>query len=461
MLKRLATALWGNFESADELKKFGFLALIFGLIIGTYWTLRPMKDGIFNAIIGIDWQPYAKMLSVVVVFPLVILYGKLIDAFPRHRVFYVLISIYALLALVLAYFLLSSQFGLANTIKSPARVLGWVWYVYVESFGSLIVALFWAFTTDTTLPESAKRGFPIIALFGQIGNMVGPYFLNAKKLGFTPTAHWLGFTNSAPIVGICAMLMILTGILFWLMLRSVPQAQFESYHAEGEKATESEPGFLEGLKLLVTQPYLLGIFMIITIYEVIVTILDFHFKATAAAIYPEESSLSSYLSEYAVLTGLVSMLCVLLGINNIQRKLGMRASLVMLPILVGVAVVIIKFNPDLLTLALWIMVFSKAVNYALNQPTLKQLYIPTTKETKYKSQAWIEMFGSRGSKAAGSAVNAIRAPLKARYGALAGVNSFLTITVLISGGLLCVWLFAALYIANAYNKAIQENRVVC
>lgn len=462
MLKRLATALWGNFESADELKKFGFLAGIFGLIIGTYWTLRPMKDGIFNAIIGIDYQPYAKMLSVLVVFPLVILYGKLIDAFPRHRVFYVLITIYAILALALAYFLLNSEFGLANTVKSPGRILGWCWYVYVESFGSLIVALFWAFTTDTTLPESAKRGFPIIALFGQIGNMVGPYFLNAKKLGFTPTTHWLGFTNSAPIVGICAVLMILTAILFWLMLRSVPQGQFASYQAEGEEVvSESEPGFLEGLKLLVTQPYLLGIFMIITIYEVIVTILDFHFKATAASIYPEESSLSSYLSEYAVLTGLVSMICVLLGINNIQRKLGMKASLIMLPILVGVAVVVIKFNPGWLAMALWIMVFSKAVNYALNQPTLKQLYIPTTKETKYKSQAWIEMFGSRGSKAAGSAVNAIRAPLKVRYGAIGGVNAFLTISTLISGGLLFVWLFAALYIANAYNKAIKENRVVC
>ena len=120
MFKRIATALWGNFESAEELKKFGFLAAIFGLIIGTYWTLRPMKDGIFNALIGLkDYQPYAKMLSVIVVFPLVILYSKLIDTFPRHRVFYVLISIYAILALIFAYFLMHPDFGIANTVKSP------------------------------------------------------------------------------------------------------------------------------------------------------------------------------------------------------------------------------------------------------------------------------------------------------------------------------------------------------
>lgn len=461
MLKRLAQAIWGKFDSTQELKKFGFLATIFGIIIGTYWTLRPMKDGIFNAIVGIDYQPYAKMLSVFVVFPLVIIYGKLIDMFPRQKLFYVLVGLYAVLSIVFCVALLNSSIGLENTVKSPARMLGWLWYVYVESFGSLIVALFWAFTTDTTMPDSARRGFPIIALFGQLGNMVGPFFLNAKRLGFTPETQWLGFTNSAPIVGICAGLMVLMIALFWFMMRSVPAEQFASYDEKETQATASEPGFLEGLRLLITQPYLLGMFTIITFYEIIVTMLDYHFKATAAGVYTVEADLSSYLSEYAVMTGLISMLCVLFGINNIQRHLGMRASLFLLPILVGFAVTVIKLNPAGLTVAFWIMVLSKAVNYALNQPTMKQLYIPTTKDTKYKSQAWIEMFGSRGSKGAGSLVNAMRKPLIAKYGMAGGVSAFLTMGALLSGGLITVWLFAAMYVATAYNKAIKDKTVVC
>ncbi len=218
---------------------------------------------------------------------------------------------------------------------------------------------------------------------------------------------------------------------------------------------------MEGLKLLLTQRYLLGIFMVITIYEVIITVLDFHFKATAAGIYLEEATFSSYMSTYAYMTGFVSMLCVLFGINNIQRKLGMKASLVLLPILIAGAVLVIKFNPTLLFSAFWIMVFSKAVNYALNQPTLTQLYIPTTKETKYKSQAWIEMFGSRSSKGVGSAINALRGTFETKYGALAGVSVFLTFSTLISGGLIVVWVFAALSVARTYNKAIAEDKVVC
>lgn len=453
MIKRIATALWGNFESTDEVKKFGFLALIFGLIIGTYWTLRPMKDSIFNAIVGGDYLPKAKMLSLVIIVPLVILYSKLVDRYPRHKVFYLLIALYATAALLFWLGFMNDTLGLANTAKSPARVIGWAWYVFVESFGSLIVALFWAFTTDTTAPNSARRGFPIISLFGQIGNIVGPYFLNAGKLGF---AH------SGPIVGICAVLMLLMGVLFWILMRVIPKSQLVGYESADEaKQHETEPGFLEGLKLLLTRGYLLGIFMVVTIYEVIITVFDNHFKQTVFETFSLEKDVNTYLSQYAVMTGVVATLCVLGGISNIQRRLGITVSLISLPVLVLVAVAVLKLNPFALTIAFWIMVLSKAINYALNQPTLKQLYIPTTKDTKYKAQAWIEMFGSRGAKGASSVINTFRSTFKAQYGALAGIPWFLTISSLLSVGLVGVWVVAALYIAKTYSKAIKEDRVVC
>jgi ATP:ADP antiporter, AAA family len=453
MLKRLATMLWGNFESKEELKKFGILALIFCGIIAIYWALRPMKDSIFNAMIGMEWQPMAKILSLVIIFPIVILYSKLVDTFPRHKVFYFLTGLYGAIALVMFFCFSDPSIGLANTIKSPTRILGWVWYIWVESFGSLMVALFWAIVTDITSPESAKRGFPLVALFGQIGNMVGPFFLNAKRLGFS---------NSAPVVGVLACLLFVIGFMFWVFMHVTPANQLRGYHAEGDDAeVESEPGFFEGLKLLLTRGYLLGLFLIITIYEVIVTVLDFHFKMSVSTAFTNELEVGAYLASYATMTGVVSTLCVLFGINSIQRVLGMRTSLLMLPILTTLAVVLIKFNPQSLIIGFWIMVFSKAVNYALNQPTLKQLYIPTSKDTKYKAQAWIEMFGGRLSKGSGSYINTFRAPLVANHGAVDGVARFLMFSSIISFGLVGVWLLVAIYVAKTYDKAIKEKRIVC
>jgi AAA family ATP:ADP antiporter len=434
-----------RFGTMAEFKKFFTLAVMFFFIIGIYWTLRPIKDGLFNALVGIDWQPVAKMLSLVVIVPLVVLYSKLIDMFERHKVFYVLLSLYGIAALVLTGFFMHPTIGLANTVASPDRVVGWCWYIFVESFGSLIVALFWAITVDTTKTESAKRGFPIIALLGQFGNICGPFLLTAKNFGFA---------TSAPIVGICSGLMFVVVALMYYFMNTTPPELLTGFVGEqGAVESHSEPGFFEGLRLLVTRGYLMGIFLIIFIFEAIVTIIDFHFKKTAAIAFPVEVEFSAYLAQYAWMTGVVATLCVILGINKIQNLLGIRASLVLLPILTAGAVGSLWMYPMWLNLVFWIMVIAKAINYALNQPTLKQLYIPTSKDTRYKAQAWIEMFGGRGSKGFGSAVNNFRGWLS--------LATFLSVVATVSGSLIIAWLFIAVYVARVYDKAIKENRIVC
>lgn len=452
MLKKIASTLWGDFESRAEVQKFGILASIFGLIIGVYWGMRPMKDSIFNAIVGMDYQPRAKWLSILVIFPLVLIYNKLVSKYARHHVFYFLMTIYAIAAFGFYVAFSHPTLGLENTVKDASRVLGWLWYVYVESFGSLIVALFWAFTTDTTKPDSARRGFPFIALFGQIGNIFGPWVLSAK---------FLGMKNSAPVVGICAALMLVTGLLFWLFMHVTPEDQLKGYEEKSSQDHQEETGFFEGLKLLFSKAYLLGMFAIIMIYEIIITIIDFHFKQSIANTFVAEVDVASYLQSYGIWVGIISTLCVFLGINKIQEWFGMRSSLLLLPFLVISAVLYLKFNSQSILIAFWIMVFSKAVNYALNQPTLKQLYIPTTKDTKYKAQSWMEVFGSRGAKAMGSYVNDYLPGFKVQYGIVEGVNYFLTFSSIISLGLVGVWLVAAVYVARVYTKAVKNNDIVC
>lgn len=444
MLKRIAHALWGKFESKAELIKFVLLALTFGLIIGTYWTLRPIKDSIFMSIVGKEFLYWAKVVSLAVTVPLVIIYSKLIETFKRHKVFYGLLTIYALLALGFAWAFTSPTLGLANAVTSPDRYIGWAWYVFVESFGSLIVALFWIIATDVTLPESAKRGFPMVALFGQLGNIFGPLFFNAQ---------FLGFSNSAPIVAICGGLMVVTMIIMHIFRATTPKKLMVSFKG-AEKEDKEEPGFFEGLKIIFTKKYMAAIFVIVAAYEFIVTILDYHFKQLVGSHAATELGRAALLKNYAVYTGILATVCVLLGINNITRRLGMKASLILTPILVAIALVLVKLNPTGLYIAMFIMVFSKAVNYALNQPTLKQLYIPTKQDTKYKAQGWIDMFGSRGFKGAASL------GMNRLYSVL-GINPFLTLTVVISSGIIGIWFLFILYAAKTYNKAVEQDKVVC
>jgi len=455
--KNIARSLWGKFESREELKKFLFLAFIFFIIIGVYWSLRPLKDSIFMTMVGSkQWLALAKIVSLIFMVPLILFYNKMIDKYPRHKLFYILFSTYGVVTLIfMGLFLLPSNQAILldpkGALHSPYNLIGWIWYFYVESYGSMLVALFWAFSVDITKAEPAKRGFPLIFLFGQLGNIFGPSFINTRTLGFS---------TSAPILAILASFMFSVVALLWVFLRVTPKGQMEGFEAAETVASEKkheESGFWDGLKLLLRHNYLLGIYCIIMFFEVIVTMFDWSFKGLVKVAMGSEVAVSGYLSSYAMWTGIVSFLCVFFGINNIQRKLGMKISLILLPVIVFIAFSAWRVSGMFplsiqVIFLMWIMVFSKAVNYALNQPALKQVYIPTTKETKYKAQSWIEMFGGRSSKGIGSLVNTFT-----------GHNFLLYIAVSsgITLGLIGIWIFIAIYVANKYNQATKENKVIC
>src|SRR5258708_7376704 len=99
---RIVHFLWGEFKPA-EIRKFSLLSMTFFLIIGSYWMLRPLKDAIFMSVVGAEFIPRAKMLSLLVAFPLVLIYSRLVDFLPRHRLFYVLCTLYGSIALIFSW----------------------------------------------------------------------------------------------------------------------------------------------------------------------------------------------------------------------------------------------------------------------------------------------------------------------------------------------------------------------
>lgn len=450
---------FGNFEH-EEFKKFLRMGVIFALIIGVYWTLRPLKDAVFIQLVGSLQLPYAKTVSVLALLPLVMFYTKLLEKTSREKMLLILPSFYGISILSFSLLIMWAQ-GSSQEIASRSslalagtKILGYSWYLFVESFGSLVVALFWAFAADTTEPVQAKRGFPLVVAIGQLGGIVFPY-----SVGGLP--HRLGLSTDALSIVCLGLLTLLIIPLVRYFLRATPTSQLTSFKGKNEQAIEKkqEPGFLEGLKLLLKNRYLLGIFAANFIYEVVVTIFDFNFKLSASAQY-SGVALSNYLSIYGSSVNIISLLCLLLGISNVTRYLGVGTALAAMPIIVGCALLgFLSLNS--LTFLFILMVGSKAINYALNGPALKQLYIPTTPDVKFKAQAWIETFGSRSSKQAGSVFNMSLAPMQSAFGAIAGKSHYLLLSGVICFPLLAIWLWVAVYLGRSFKKAIRDNSMIC
>src|SRR3989339_1367740 len=175
-LQRILVFVYGEFTRSER-NKFVSYGVLFFVIIGIYWLLRCIKDPTFSAFVDSKHVWKAKIVSLLVVFPLVAGYNYLVDKFPRHRLFYAMSAIYSAIFLVLWFFVRNECYGLPAAKCDRWALLGWIAYVVIESFGSLMVVLFYSLMADTTTPEAGKKGFFVVATFGQIGNMLGSEFV--------------------------------------------------------------------------------------------------------------------------------------------------------------------------------------------------------------------------------------------------------------------------------------------
>jgi len=462
LLQTIATPMFGSFER-EEFKKFLRMGLALTFILGSYWTLRTLKNALFCDLAGAPSIPYAKTFSIISLVFFLMVYTRLLDKYPRDKVFYMLSYAYMIGTIFFGLALLHPSFCQAARHIVVSRVglsywgtqfLAYAWFVFVESYGSLMVALFWAIASDTTLPESAKKGFSLVVAVGQAGGIFLPYGINGLP-------HRLGYSTSALSIMLCSVTIWASIYFLSNFFKKTPANLMVSYHGknEQEKEAEQEPGFFEGVRILFKHRYLMGIFCAVALPDLLISIFDFHFQLMASDKYTGVELLS-YMGLYGSVVNIIALGCLLLGVGNITRLLGVRTALMLIPfIFAGAILGFITLNS--LDFLFALMVASKAINYALNGPAIKQLYIPTTHDTRFKAQAWIETFGSRGSKEAAQIFNMGLTPLQRALGTAAGRARHIAYSAYLGFGLIAVWIFIAAALGKRYKKAIDDKKVVC
>jgi AAA family ATP:ADP antiporter len=445
-----------------EARKFSFLSLTLFLIIGTYWLLRLLKNTIFMKVAfpeSLGWlpeqgrlfQPIAKLWSPLIVLILVLVYSKLVDLFKKHQLFYILCSFYALLfALLAGALFVKEYYGSAALGRTLLASTGWISYFAIESFGSLVVALFWSFTNSITDADSAKRGFPIIVAMAQLGAIFG-----SGALFFSGSLGTLW-----PILLFATVLVALVIPLVYRFTQENPESLVQKKGDEPKKEGFFE-GFFGGLTLLVSRPYLLGILIVSTFYEAICQIIEYQMQAQASIspLYSTDIAFAQFQSIYGVAINVVSFFIALLGTSHIIRRWGLRKSLFIYPavvggILIGLFWYFKTYQPtshELIWVIFCCMIIIKGLGYAVNNPVKEMMYIPTSKDAKFKSKAWIDTFGNRFAKAGGAQVtNAFKysIPLLMAYGTM------------VSFGLVLIWSLAAFYIGCQNQRLLKEKRVI-
>lgn len=445
MNNKIVRALWGDLQG-DELKKFILLAAGFFFIIGSYWPMRTLKDSFFINMVGTMYQPWVKMISLACFFPVVLLYAKLVDIFSKRNLIYAILSVYGLIGLVFVGLLLHPSIGLQNQVASPYRLLGWTFYVYAETYVSLIMSLYWSFAHDVTTPESAKKGYGLIIFGTQLG---GVLFM---LLGNVLSSDTDLYAERAPLIlfiSICSFMGI--ALMTYLLQVFVKRKNLQTYQIVADedemKVAVKNVGFIEGLKTIFMHPYVIGVFGIIFFHEMISTVMNYQMLVLVSKTFHSGGLINKYLFNYNFCVQLIACLFGLIGTSFFQRRFGIKFCIVTYPLLLGGSIVAYLFYPTLGTI-FYVMLIAKAINYAFNQPAKEVLYIPTSRAIKYKSKAWVDMFGARLAKTAGSAFDAKFS------GILIGLPGIIIMS--------CVglWVLVANLLGNRFQKAVKNNEII-
>ena len=415
-LKNIYTRLYGDKLPPSEMLRTLTLSMTLFFMIGGYWILRSLKDPILTALCGVSVIPKAKMLSVFVVLGVVSIYNRLLDSdLPRHKLFYIFGSFYCVLFTFIALLLKHPTIGLSNAQPSAGRILGWLSYCSIESFGSVMVSLFWSFANSNFSLETAKASYGVMVACAQVGSITGPTIVNRY-------ASTIGVANCY-LLGVGSMVMLQFTMVFYI--RTYGTHDRNGVAPAAPKTKKSKAGVLEGLELFWKYNYIKGIFAISTLFMVEGTIIDYTMKFLArdyfAGLHPCERGMSCYNAKemgmshdataaftafmglFGQTTNTLSLLLSLFGTSAIIRYLGLRLTLLLFPTLCLGIIICVRINPTLYVVFAAMMLL-KACSYALNNPTKEILYQPTSPAVRYKAKSWIDIFGARGSKAAGSVV---------------------------------------------------------
>lgn len=451
-------SLW-QIDPEEQLKTW-FLGFSFFFLIFSYTLIKELKDSIFMAIIGTStYVPAAKLLTILALIPLVFFYSKLVDNMRRYQLLCFCATLYAFIGFLCTYLVGHDVIGLTNQDASPARIFGWVFYFFVETFSPFVLSVFWAFLNSVTNPQTAKKNYGILISFSKIGGMASSG-IGWLLLYYSRWFHVKGLNDVALIqvlLLLSSVTLLLVPLIITWMMKKVPGKYLHGYEAayqfekEQTKQGKDQTGIWSGLVMLLKYPYTFGIFGLVLFYEVISSVLSYQRLGMAQEASCGVAGVSCFLLGLTFLIHCVGFMISFFGTRTLVMNLGERLSLLIVPISMGILVFYYTFSTSPISLLICFIVV-RAIYYAFSQPITEALYIPTVKAVKFKSKSWIDTFGRKMAKGVGSVFNGISS--------LFGAAWFQVIHTGLFGVIILLWVVVAYLLGKRYNQAIKNQEVI-
>lgn len=150
----------------EEWKGAALSFVYFFCVLSAYYIMRPLREEL-SAAAGSTQLPWFFAATFIVTLILTPLFSWMASRWPRR----------ILVPVVYIFFILCQlsfiPLFIHQDLLSP-RTLGVIFFVWVSVFNLFVMSVFWSFMTDIWSDMQARRLFPVIALGGTAGAVVGP-----------------------------------------------------------------------------------------------------------------------------------------------------------------------------------------------------------------------------------------------------------------------------------------------
>ena len=277
----------------------------------------------------------------------------------------------------------------AILVDSGVPFIGVLFYVWVGFFSLSIIAQFWSYANDIYTKDEGNRLFPIIALGMTAGSPVGAWI--AKRMF---SAHIEPHT----MLYLAAGILLATLAVYTVVNRQAGGAAKE----EGPATSEAPLAGRSGFTLVFASRYimLIAVLMILLnlvnttgeyiLSRLVVTQADAAFAADPG--FDKNAFIGSFYGNYFLWVNIIAVLFQAFLVSRLVKHLGLAGVLFALPLTSLAAYGIVALGVTSLAVMRWVKTAENSTDYSIMNTAKQLLWLPTSREEKYKAKQAVDTF---------------------------------------------------------------------
>ncbi len=341
------------------------------LLLLAYYILKTVREPLILTTGGAELKSYAAGAQAAVLLVYVPLYGWLVSRLTRNHLVTTVVLVFVA---CIELFFAGVRLGIPN--------VGFAFYVWVGIFSLTMIAQFWSFANDIYVKDSGDRLFPLIAVGSTAGAPLG-----------AAVAQFL-FSRGVP-PGL--MMQIAAGLLLLHLAMYTLVWQRPSVGDPKAKDTSKAGGF----DLVLTNPYLRLIALLLVLLNIVNSTGEFILArlvtgqaaqmAAAAPDFDRGAFIGAFYGSYFLWVNIASVILQAFLVSRVVKRFGMAGALFALPVLAFGAYGMAAVGAGLAMVRV-VKTAENATDYSMMNTAKQMLWLPTTREQKYKAKQAIDTF---------------------------------------------------------------------